>query len=387
MAPPSHTNRLQDPEALADVTALAYDAAADPSIWPRFLERVADVLELRAANFGICHTDGLGAAVMVPASWGFSETEIADYETHFAAVDPHRIPALSMPTGAVGTLSDIVPDEDLVRSEYFNDFYARVGLRRGLSSLIHNEGGGLSVLACHRGPDQRPASDEDLEFLRRLTPHLQRARKLSIQLGTLETREKVLFDVLDRLPVGLVFVDAMGGLVRANSRGERILIEGDGLGVSRGMLVAERARDTQKLAAAIANARRPDVLGGAGAPTSIRLPRPSGGRDLEVMVCPIDRRSTTWSDDRAAAFLVVGDGAADLTGVALRMQDLYGLSAAEAALAVALANGATVKSWAEERGVSVETVRWQLKQVFSKTGTSRQPELIRLMLLGPALLR
>jgi DNA-binding CsgD family transcriptional regulator len=105
------------------------------------------------------------------------------------------------------------------------------------------------------------------------------------------------------------------------------------------------------------------------------------------MAYPIDADSQIWSDGLAAAFLLVSDGEVELHGAARRMRELYGLSQIESNLAVALARGATVKECAEGRGVSIETVRWQLKQVFAKTRTSRQPELIRLVLTGPALLR
>ena len=42
---------------------------------------------------------------------------------------------------------------------------------------------------------------------------------------------------------------------------------------------------------------------------------------------------------------------------------------------------------AAERGVTMNTVRSQLKQVFSKTDTSRQGELVHLVLTGIASLR
>jgi len=42
---------------------------------------------------------------------------------------------------------------------------------------------------------------------------------------------------------------------------------------------------------------------------------------------------------------------------------------------------------AAERGVTMNTVRSQLKQVFSKTDTSRQGELVHLVLTGVASIR
>ena len=55
------------------------------------------------------------------------------------------------------------------------------------------------------------------------------------------------------------------------------------------------------------------------------------------------------------------------------------LTAAEAKLAGIIAEGATIDAAAKARGVSRETIRTQLKAIFSKTGTNRQTELVRLL--------
>jgi DNA-binding CsgD family transcriptional regulator len=58
------------------------------------------------------------------------------------------------------------------------------------------------------------------------------------------------------------------------------------------------------------------------------------------------------------------------------------MTGAEAALAAALANGSRLAEHASRRGVSISTVRTQLKKCFRKTATRRQVELIRLILIG-----
>jgi len=69
-------------------------------------------------------------------------------------------------------------------------------------------------------------------------------------------------------------------------------------------------------------------------------------------------------------------------GAADRLRSRYRLTGAEAALAAALADGSRLSEYAGKRGVSMSTVRTQLKQCFRKTATSRQADLIRLILIG-----
>lgn len=59
-----------------------------------------------------------------------------------------------------------------------------------------------------------------------------------------------------------------------------------------------------------------------------------------------------------------------------RLRRLFGLSEAEAQVAVQLACGASLENIAAARGVSVDTVRAQVRSVFHKTGLHRQGELI-----------
>jgi DNA-binding CsgD family transcriptional regulator len=62
------------------------------------------------------------------------------------------------------------------------------------------------------------------------------------------------------------------------------------------------------------------------------------------------------------------------------LREAFGFTPAEAALALDLADGLAAADCATLRGVSVHTVRSQLRSLFGKTGTSRQAELVTLIL-------
>jgi DNA-binding CsgD family transcriptional regulator len=78
----------------------------------------------------------------------------------------------------------------------------------------------------------------------------------------------------------------------------------------------------------------------------------------------------------------------------LQPEDLrarYGLTHAEAALAVEICAGDGLQAAANRRGVSLATARTHLARVFQKTGVGRQAELVRLIMqrgeggnLGPS---
>jgi DNA-binding CsgD family transcriptional regulator len=54
----------------------------------------------------------------------------------------------------------------------------------------------------------------------------------------------------------------------------------------------------------------------------------------------------------------------------------FGLTPAEARLALQLVAGEALRSAAAKLGISYETARTELKNIFNKTGTCRQAELV-----------
>jgi DNA-binding CsgD family transcriptional regulator len=67
------------------------------------------------------------------------------------------------------------------------------------------------------------------------------------------------------------------------------------------------------------------------------------------------------------------------------LRDWYGLTPAEARVAVLLASGLSLDAIAERLGIGANTALTHLKSIFGKTDTRRQGELIRLLLSNPAL--
>jgi len=82
--------------------------------------------------------------------------------------------------------------------------------------------------------------------------------------------------------------------------------------------------------------------------------------------------------------VVITEPATDADAIAWRLRQLYELTAAEARVAAQIALGRTVEDIAGAYGVKAVTLRTQLRAVFQKTGTRRQPDLVRLALAGAA---
>ncbi len=100
-----------------------------------------------------------------------------------------------------------------------------------------------------------------------------------------------------------------------------------------------------------------------------------GGEVLPIDICPMPMRmSGPLSSARALlAFRVASQ--ADGARTRAAVEQAFGLTPAEAEIALALADGLNVNEVAARRASSVNTVRAQIKAIFAKTGWRRQTEL------------
>ena len=116
----------------------------------------------------------------------------------------------------------------------------------------------------------------------------------------------------------------------------------------------------------------------------LALPRPNG-RPLSLLICPLRPHALTLGASVPAALLIFSDPDASPSTSTQALIDLYGLTPAEARLMTALVDGERLEDYADRQGISVNTARTQSKQIFAKTGHSRQADLIREVLANPAL--
>jgi DNA-binding CsgD family transcriptional regulator len=111
--------------------------------------------------------------------------------------------------------------------------------------------------------------------------------------------------------------------------------------------------------------------------TSCSFPIPAlDGGDLVVgHLIPTPGQARDIFDGAAAIFVVTPLSAPKAPDVSL-IQALFDLTPAEARVARGVVEGATVANLAQRFGVSRETIRSQIKSVFSKTGAQRQADLV-----------
>lgn len=365
-----------------------YDAAADPDRWQDFAEELSRALDGARVGFGLNHpSDPLaGAAYLVGIS--------PQYRRSFAEQVIQGLPfagQLGRDTAhQFNDLGDLFPDVELAESDFYREWMKPQKLAPvwpiGCSVWLEPQGP-VGWLYAWRPEGGKPFGGEDLALGDLLLPHLRRAVSMHLRLASSEHRHRVLGEVIDRLPAGVLLLDGERRVVSTNRSADRILALKDGIGIGRSGLRAESPRDQDALGRLIESALHPVPGEEAKAGGFATVKRPSGERSFVAMVTPLLEPSAEAAAGEPVVAVFVADPEAKRVAEKEVLEDLYELTPAEADLLRLLSSGHSLEQIAEQRAVTMNTARAQLKQVFAKTDTRRQAELVRLVFGGVGALR
>lgn len=353
---------------------LIYDAALDESLWPSVLEQVGDRVGAHPGNLtqiNFLDGSGFGLAARTP------DDIMARYFADWAQRNP--IALADSPAGyPVGWTPRITRDHESVdrrrleRSEFWNDFLVPIGAYHLTILRLSLRGDDVTTVTLGRPNHHGAFDDGDIAALRPIHRHLIRGEKLWRALGLRQAAFDQFDTLLETSREALFFLDDRFRLVRRTATADVLLREGGALRVSGGGLRANGLRADAALRRALTIA----LLGGTPDPVAVAGTRPDNGVMLSVARLG-ERALAGVSNARcllvAARPLLPPDPTA-------RLRERWGLTAAEAELALALRAGDRLRAVADRRGVSINTVRNQLSAVFDKTGCHRQQDLVRLLL-------
>ncbi len=191
---------------------------------------------------------------------------------------------------------------------------------------------------------------------------------------TVEALYKATF-AFDRFLVGVIIVDDKGTVRLMNKEAERIVGEDEGLMVAQGVLKGTQPKQTTKLHQAIEKAFEEEELD-----EIVSFPRNSGGRPYLVLI-PGQRFSADERPDAVVLLVIDTEQRTKVSGDTLVR--LYNLTPSETRVALMLIDGKRLDQIAEELEVAQTTVVFHLKNLFRKTETNRQADLVRLLLSVP----
>jgi DNA-binding CsgD family transcriptional regulator/PAS domain-containing protein len=366
---------MADAKVLRDLIHRIYESAADARQWPQFLAGFAEAVGAHAA--GLLMQDLRDHQGNLSAGHGFDPSWTQRYAEHYASrnIWLHRASHVLRHPGSVMTSEQFTRDSELVKTEFYNDFLRPQQHFYSFGASIAYEESVISGVTAVRSKSAGGFAAAEVDLLHELIPHLQSALRLHQRISGLALRLEHTSAALDRLPQGLLIVDSSGRIVFMNRLADSILRIGDGLMLVADGLRARRSHDTVRLRILMARAAGTIAGNDLHPGGALSIPRSGELGPLKLQVVPL-----ASSGPRAAAIVFISAPEYHPVSESSMLQDLLDLTPAEARLTAALVSGKTIKRFAEEAGVTLNTARTHLKSVFSKTGVSRQADLVRLVL-------
>ena len=210
-----------------------------------------------------------------------------------------------------------------------------------------------------------------------VTSPLEAALRTLAALGEQRLQAVMAQDALARLGVAQLAFDATGRVMAADPGAEAIL----NVLSDPGAVPGRRLKLPPDVAGALNVACAELAMAATDGTRVVRLDERTG---LDLLL----RRAVLALDETSARPAVIGtlrrsqrEGA---RAAERTLAAVHGLSDNEAALALALSRGETIRDAARRLGLTEETARNYSKRIYAKTGTTGQADLVRLILTGLA---
>ncbi|MEJ7926930.1 helix-turn-helix transcriptional regulator [Sphingobium sp. AN641] len=348
-------------------------AALDPRTWH-------DALAAMAAETGSSHGQLIGFG---PGAAGFNWVSgmDADQLARAASIDAdtpdqnYRVVADSLSSAPA-----IVHEAhyDIVRrargaSDYV-DMCADLDIMHGCQTrLIANDDVMVGLALLRSEKDGRTSEAERASFTA-IAPHARTAARMqraieqqgfALLAGTFETMDRACW-----------LLDATG-MVRGMTPRAEMLYGTTRLRLADGRLASSRADETRRIQQGAQDAlERPGKASGP-----IPLADDAGGVAVILEAFPLPARA--WEMNFAPRAILVGRVGMAGSRHVQALTSAFRLTPAEADIAVRLAAGETRPQIAAARGVSPDTLKVQIRNIYDKTGCNRESQLVRIVgLLG-----
>jgi DNA-binding CsgD family transcriptional regulator len=344
-----------------------YECAFAPELWPVALHEIARVADARGGLLFAANAE-VGVLRWM-ASQGL-QRELARYVSEgWLERDRRRDRVIGKSHAGFLTDHDVYTDEEIAADPVYREFLIPAGLGWAAGTAISPGTGDALFLTVERNRERGPVEPVIVRQLDELRPHLARSAMMSVRLNM--ERARVASETLAMIGLPALVFDERGKVLAANHLVEDL-----------GDYLQWRAQDRVLLNDSRANALLQQAIAtiGAGDAKPVRsfAIRAGDAKPLVAHVVPI-RGAARDIFVRCAGVLVMTPTSLAPAPTIELIQSLFDLTPAEARVARGLATGQTVGEIASAGGVSVTTVRSQVRGALEKTACRRQADMIALL--------
>lgn len=361
------------PQPYQEALTHLYDAPLQPASWAKFIRCFARVIDAHDGQYCLWNAVERRMDFAVVMN-DFDDAEAAG---SVAAADADRaLPALidSTPVGTWVFNCGHFDERCAASCPASGRARARsLGHAAGVRLTVGPQGvSSLGLFRARRGP---PFGAAERSWLERVTPHLQRASRLHLEVEELRRGATLGIAAADGLDQPIVIASREARIAFANRSGNAALADRSGALCALGGKLCGRTAASQD--ALIRALQRATATTSASA-SAFSCAFGSGPR-LHVVVSPLQADcgfAAAWQ--RPLALITLSTPHARMPDASM-LRGAFGFTPAEARLVGALTHGVSIAAYAAAASISINTARSQLRSAMQKADTHRQSDLVRLV--------
>ena len=355
---------------------LVYRAPLQPALWRQVLHELCLEFDLQVSTVFVRDSQCAGKYGFQFGAMVGEGPDVSSYRQHYWRFDSCR------------HLLDLEREGTIYGSEHpsrqgaaeteLADWYRHspIAAGSGFFSLVLRDGQYLGHLSGANSAGSRMSfGGERCERLARFLKHVRSALSIQLELHKKDLRVEVLTEATSASRFAILVVDEQQTIRDANGPASYLLSRSAGFVLKNGKLIARQSGANEALIVALGLATRSPPL-----PTRMTVIWEGGGKaNVLVTSLPSSSKLAAGYGQALALVVITTPDAFEAPLTRADLQALFGLTAAEARVALLLSEGRVVKQIACEQNVAISTVRSQVRAILAKTRTSRQGELIRLL--------
>jgi DNA-binding CsgD family transcriptional regulator/PAS domain-containing protein len=366
----------ESPLSVTSLVSAIHSAGVHADEWPGVLECLRTYLDAQVLTLGHhAFTSGVDSAWLESPQ----DARLSEEMAAFSARNPWFMSSEVYVPGRVMCGEELITHNELRRTDFYREFLHPRGLLHRLCGVVSKNMDGVFCLFAYRTEHRGAFGKREKVDLQILLGHITLALESHWRWQEADELARALMALIDHDSNAVILVTGDAIPIYRNPAAEHLLVEQVGLRLDGDHLVAASAADQRQLREAIHHVSQINCESARALPSVVRLACTPPTPPVVAVVRAAGQVFMRQAGVRRGMVQVTVRGSqAEHDSASCAFAQQYELTAAQAKVSALVFDGQTLSEIALALKVSENTVRSHLTQIFQKTHTHSQMDLVHL---------